>query len=186
MAKCNYFDKLEELSALSAEAVELACGGGDTDRLSALRKNGDRLVCELEDTLFSDFLPPLERDGIAACAHDLSRVMDRAIELSAAGGAPAYRGRPNGEGEICCRLAKELALAVSLLRRIRKPDEMPDLRGFRSLLSEGRAAHETMMAGVRAGAVSRSAVQAVFLTGRLRTCLGECFESLVEVMLKNI
>ena len=84
MVKYNYFENLEQLSDCAKQAVELACGGRidtDSSSMSTLRRSCDRIVCELEDALFSDFLPPLERDTIAACAHGLSRVVDQATEL---------------------------------------------------------------------------------------------------------
>ena len=84
MVKYNYFENLEQISSLAEAAVKLACGGGartEEKSISELRKSCDRLICELEDALFSDFLPPLERDNIAACAHSLSRVVDQASEL---------------------------------------------------------------------------------------------------------
>lgn len=188
MVKYNYFEKLEKLSELARSAVNLACGGSAMERgqdLSSLRRACDRSVCELEDALFSDFLPPLERDNLAACAHALSRVVDGASELLNHPAVPPS-ARHNEEGRICIRLADSLASSVSMLKRIRKPDEIPDVQGFRQLLSEGRCAHTAILAKLHAGSLPRSYAQSIILMGRLRGELSHAFDELVEIMLNNI
>lgn len=189
MVKHNYFDDLEGLSEIALSAVTLACRSekkGSKDGISELRRECDRMVCRTEDALFSDFLPPLERDGIAAVSHGLSRIVDRAAELLSDPSATPQFMQRNEEAEICVRLAAELRNDVYLLRRIKKPSDTPDLCGYRRLLSEGRAAHKRMLCAVRAGSVSRSHAEAVILTARLRTELSAVFDELVEIMLNNI
>lgn len=188
MVKYNYFETLEQLSDCVVQAVSAACGEttADSKTVSELRKNCDKRICELEDTLFSDFLPPLERDNIAACAHALSRVVDQAIELIGNSEGRATGGKPTEEGAVCIRLSQSLQSAISLLRRIRKPDEIPDIKGFRALLREGRDAHNAMLKKLHAGMLPRSAAQGIILTGRLRAELSHSFDELVEVMLGNI
>lgn len=189
MVKHNYFDDLEGLSEIALSAVSLACSPDKkTSRrdLSSLRRECDGIVCRIEDALFSDFLPPLERDGIAAIAHGLSRIVDRASELlSAPSAAPQFMQR-NEEAAICVRLAEELKNGIYLLRRIKKPSEAPDLCGYRRLLSEGRAAHKRILCSVRSGSVSKCHAEAIILTARLRTELSAVFDELVEIMLNNI
>ncbi len=186
MVKCNYFENLEELSKISASAVRIACTTDTKSDISELRIEGDRLVLLTEDALFSDFLPPLERDNIAAAAHSLSRIIDVSSELisdiSVKNGAMIC----NEEADICVRLADKLSSCISLLRRIRKPNETPDIQGFRELLSQGRKAHRKMIQKVRSGAIPRSSAEAIILTGRLRSELSRAFDELVEIMLNNI
>ncbi len=189
MVKYNYFENLEQLSALAESAVKLSCGTSpqkDKQGFSALRKSCDRLVCELEDALFADFLPPLERDNIAACAHCLSRVIDKAADLLGNTSFSSFSGKVNEEGKICILLAEQLKLSTSMLRSIRKPDEMPDIQGYRKLLCEGRCAHNAMLEKLHSGVLPRSFAQAIILTGRLRSELSRCFDELVEIMLNNI
>lgn len=189
MVKYNYFEKLEQLSALAESAVQLTCGNiphRDSQDVSNLRKACDRLICELEDALFSDFLPPLERENIAACAHCLSRVMDQASELLGYLSLLPPAAKVNEEGRICIRLAAHIKDSIAMLPKIRKPDEMPDIQGFRQLLNEGRNAHTAMLAKLHAGVLPRSAAQAIILTGRLRSELSRTFDELVEIMLNNI
>ncbi len=184
MAKYNYFEALEQLSDLAEQAVRLVCGPPIPDgaaKLSALRRASDRAICGLEDALFSDFLPPLERDSIAACAHALSRVMDRASELLCAPLRPTTE-----EGAVCIKLAARLTQSVALLRRISKPKENPDRQGFRELAAQGRAAHGATLRSIHDGALPSSALRHAMLLGRLRTELSHAFDRLVEVMLNNI
>ena len=84
------------------------------------------------------------------------------------------------------KLAEALAEAVSMLKRIRKPDEIPDRQGFRKLLSEGRCAHNAMLSGLHTGTIPRSSAQTIFQLGRLRGELSRAFDELVEIMLNNI
>ena len=94
--------------------------------------------------------------------------------------------RQNEEAAVCVRLSEELKNGIFLLRRIKRPEESPDLCGYRKLLSEGRCAHRRMLAKVRSGAVPRKYAEAIILTGRLRYELSQSFDELVEIMLNNI
>ncbi|MBQ8850625.1 MAG: hypothetical protein IJ011_09865 [Clostridia bacterium] len=186
MVKYNYFEDLEKLSELSLSAVCLACGTEEKANISDIRRECDRLVCKTEDALFSDFLPPLERDNIAATAHCLSRIIDTVSELTSDPSATATFMKTNEEAAVCIKLSEELRNGIFLLRRIRKPDENPDLQGYRQLLSEGRNAHKRMLAKVRSGALSKKHAEAIILTGRLRSELSTAFDELIEIMLNNI
>lgn len=186
MVKYRYFETLESLSSLAEQAVRLSCGTAHAkarSEASTLRKSCDRLICELEDALFSDFLPPLERDSIAACAHCLSRVTDASLELLNQG---ALDLRQNEEGAVCVALSEELTRSIGLLRSIKKPEEAPDLQGFRELLGQGRGAHQAMLSRLRTGGLPRSAAELVIATGRLRGELSRCFDEVIEIMLNNI
>jgi hypothetical protein len=189
MVKYNYFEKLGQLATLAESAVQLTCGNiphRDPRDVSHLRRASDRLICEMEDALFSDFLPPLERENLAACAHCLSRVMDQASELLSALAPLPLSSKFNEEGQICIKLAAHVKRATEMLPRIRKPDEIPDTQGFRLLLSEGGNAHSALLARLHAGVLPRSAAQVIIFTGRLRVELSRAFDELVEIMLNNI
>ena len=189
MVKYNYFKNLEVLSSLAEASVKLACGSfspKENQEFPSLRRSSDRLICDLEDALFSDFLPPLERENIAACAHCLSRVIDQAADLRNHGAIGGLGGKVNEEGRICLKLAHALTESIAMLPRIRKPNETPDTEGFRALLAEGRAAHTAMLSKVRSGTLPRSAAQTIILTGKLRAELSRAFDELVEIMLNNI
>lgn len=189
MVKYHYFEKLKALAELAFQSILLSCGSTEKEEkptFSSLRKSCDRLLCELEDALFADFLPPLERDSIAACAHCLSRVMDQAAELSEHNLLLPSSLRVSEEGRVCIRLAELLKQSIAMLPNIRKPDELPDSQGFRKLLNEGRTAHTSALKRLQSGALSRSCAQTIILTGRLRAELSRTFDELIEIMLHNI
>ena len=190
MVKYNYFKDLERLSVLSLSAVYLSCGRSDESAaeggISSLRLECDRLICETEDALFADFLPPLERDGIAAVAHCLSRIVDRAADLLSDSSSTLSFMQSNTEAHVCIKLAEELKDGIFMLRRIRKPSEYPNICGHRDLLCIGRRSHRRMLDAVRTGEVSKCHREAIILTARLRTELSEAFDKLIEVMLNNI
>ena len=84
MAKFNYFDSLEHLALLSTRAVFIACTSQKSSaqsEIASIRHSADRLLCELESVLFSDFMPPLERASICSCAHSIVRVIERCGDL---------------------------------------------------------------------------------------------------------
>ena len=190
MAKINYYEALEELSQLAAEAVRHGAEGGLSGLVEAqsdLRRRCDRKICELENALFADFMPPLERDNIAACAHAFSRVIDKANDLAAASvGAWGVANKWNREGAVCVKLSEELVRHTELLRTIRKPKELPDLKGFRSLLAEGRRADAELVRRVNSGALPKSCMRVIILTARLSSELSRAFDEIVEIMLNNI
>lgn len=186
MVKYDYFEKLEKLSSLSLCAVTLACSGSTKETFSSIRISCDRLVCETEDALFSDFLPPLERDSIASVAHSLSRIADRAGELLSDSGISPSLMKYNDEATVCVKLSEELDRHIRILRTIRHPDRMPDVQGFRKLLGDGREAHRAMIKKLRCGSVPKNYAECIILTGRLRTELSVAFDLLVEIMLNNI
>lgn len=190
MPKLNYFDSLERLSILSSRAVFIACSppkANSHSELVTLRHSADKTVCELEKALFADFMPPMERNSIAACAHSLERIMEKCAEILNYRSSQNFFGeKKNKEAELCIRLAQSIEENIFRLRRIRKPEEIPDFIGFRKLLAEARSAHTNMQKRMNSGLYPRSAQQALNLIGRLRCELSRCFDDIVEIMLNNI
>ena len=191
MAKFRYFESLEELSNTALQAVKLSCKSKgctkkEKQELSAIRLSADKCVCELEDALFADFLPPLERDSIAACAHCLSRVFDRAADLASSIVSMPSSSRADEEQKICIRLCEVLHDDIALLKKIRKPSEMPSHRAFRALLAKGRSAHADALAKIGAGALPRSYANSIILCAKLRSELARSYDELLEIMLNNI
>jgi len=190
MPKLNYFDALERLAVLASRAVFLACSAPKSSahgELVGLRHSADRTVCELEQTLFSDFMPPLERNSIAACAHSLERIMEKCAEiLNYRGSKNFFYEKKNKEAELCIRLSQAIEENIFRLRRIKKPDELPDFIGFRKTLCEARSAHAALQKRLSSGLYPRTALQAQNLIGRLRCELSRCFDDIIEIMLNNI
>ena len=190
MPKLNYFDSLERLSLLSSRAVFIACSpqkDSSHSELVSLRHSADKTVCELEKALFADFMPPLERNSIAACAHSLERILEKCAEiLNYRSSKNIFGEKKNKEAELCIRLAQSIEENIFRLRRIKKPEEIPDFIGFRKLLTEARSAHASLQKRVNSGLYPRSAQQTLNLIGRLRCELSRCFDDIVEIMLNNI
>ncbi|MBE6549722.1 MAG: hypothetical protein E7670_04760 [Ruminococcaceae bacterium] len=191
MAKFRYFESLEELSNSALQAVQLSCKSKgctkkEKEELSSIRLSADKCVCELEDALFADFLPPLERDSIAACAHCLSRVIDRAADLASSIVYIPTNSHYDEEPKICIRLCETLHADIALLKKIRKPSEMPSHRAFRALLAKGRNAHTKALAKISSGVLPRSTANSIILCAKLRSELARSYDELLEIMLNNI
>ena len=190
MAKSNYFDSLERLGVLCHRAVFISCSSQSTrasNELLSIREISDKIVCTLEKKLFSDFMPPLERATIAACAHSVLRVMDKCSEITSAKvGKNFYIDKKSKEAELCIRLCELIEENIFRLKKIKKPEEFPDFSGFRKLISEARCAHIILQRRLNSGVYPRSAQHTLTLLGQLRTELSHCFDDIIEIMLQNI
>ena len=186
VVKYDYFEKLEQISDVALSAVRHVCSDDREKNMGELRKNCDGLVYETENALFQDFMPPLERDNIAAAAHAISRVVDKAYELSSITVCSNATPKVNEEAKICVSLAEKLKEEITALRRIKRPNELPDITGFRELLREGREAHKTVLSKIRSGALPKSYADYVIHTGRLRSEISAAYDEIVEIMLNNI
>ena len=190
MPKQNYFDTLERLSVLCSRSVFLVCTHAKStahSEICTIRHSADKIVCELEKTLFSDFMPPLERANIAACAHSLVRVMEKCTQIS---GYRASKGifaeKKSKEAELCIRLSQLVEENISRLRKIKHPEELPDFPGFRKLISEARTTHQTMLRKMSTGIYPKNSQQLLLMMGELRSELSHCFDDIIEIMLNNI
>ena len=186
MAKFDYYAALEAFATDLHRALQLACtmhAKEQKDALRSLRIECDKRLCSMENILFCDFLPPLERDNIAAYAHCMLHTLEETIEHAA-----LERGAlgQTAEEACCIRMASELKSCTAMLRRIRTPGELPDVRLFRNLLQQAREAHASDIARVGHGTLPKSASRIILSTGRLRLELSRCFDELIEVMLHNI
>ena len=196
MARPNYFDILEELSKNACEAVSIACGyptacdtkkgKGDKELLCELRGRCDKMICSLEGNLFSDFIPPLERDNIASLAHGFWRIINRAAEHCNTASQRQAGGVQNDEERLCVVLCEKLSENTAMLRQIRRPEKTPSLTEFRATLREAGEAHGAYLSRISAGVVPRSCAMRAFSAARLRFEISRCFDVLVEVMLGNI
>ena len=190
MSKYNYFDSLEKLSVLSSRAVFLSCSpprASTHGELVGIRHASDKILCELESVLFSDFMPPLDRSGISCAAHSLCRVIDRCGDIvSYRSGKNAFAERKSKEAELCIRLSQLIEENISRLRYIKRPDELPDLVGFRKLVCDAQSAHNTLQRKLSSGVYPRSAIPSLCLLCALRRELSHTFDRLVEIMLENV
>ena len=186
MPKFNYFEVLEQLAEYALEAVASACMDKASKKpLSQIRADCNNTLFSLEESLFEDFLPPLERDNIAAYAHCLSRVVDAAAEhiaLSCLGGIR----RKTPEEKLCYELAEKIKEDTHILRTLKKPGELPDIQEFRFQASSALEAHNAELSKINSGAVSKSQAHIIMSAGRIRIELCRCFDELLEIMFNNI
>jgi hypothetical protein len=190
MSKLNYFDSLERLSVLSSRAVFLACSPSKSSvlpELTSIRNSSDQTLCELELTLFSDFIPPLDRADISSCAHGLCRIIEKCSDIiSHKTHKNSFSERKNKEAELCIRLSQLIDANIIRLRRVKHPKELPDIIEFRKLLCDAQHAHAALQKKLASGVYPRSAQHSLCLLGSLRCELSRAFDDLVEVMLNNI
>ena len=202
MARPNYFDILEELSKNACEAVSIACAyplsarddkrreckgkKQDKEILCELRGRCDKMICSLEGNLFSDFIPPLERDNIASLAHGFFRIINRAAEHCSTVQERQGNAVQNDEERLCVVLCEKLSENTAMLRQIRSPEKTPSLTEFRATLREAGEAHGAYLSRISAGVVPRAYAMRAFSAARLRFEISRCFDVLVEVMLGNI
>ncbi|MBE6597043.1 MAG: hypothetical protein E7641_05170 [Ruminococcaceae bacterium] len=187
MKKNNYFDTLDILAANVKTAVKLAIQGSDDTlgELSELHKRSYTLTSSLDRLLFEDYLPPLERDNIAAYAHALVRVIDLASDKAALS-RPNRQKNVTDEEALCIELATQIKENTEMLRRLKKPADIPDIRKFRELLHKCRVYHSNELVSVASGRTPRALSEAILSVGRLRLELSCCFDKLLEIMLNNI
>ncbi|MBQ7384583.1 MAG: hypothetical protein IJV72_07330 [Clostridia bacterium] len=187
--KYNYFEALDSLSVRVYDAVSSACserGIVSEKSLAQIRGGFNSALLELETSLFGEFIPPLKRDNIAAYAHALSRVTDTACEHIALKLSHGSIGKRLSEEDICIELAKLIHDGTSMLKSLRKPDIMPDIKSFREYSRKGLEAHTASLAQISRGALPKSYLQPLISAGKLRSELSVCFDVLLETMFNNI
>ena len=95
--------------------------------------------------------------------------------------------RKNTEEEkICYELAQKIKEDTYILRTLKKPGELPDIREFRSRMRLALKAHNEELSRINSGARPRSLTHIVMSAGRIRLELSRCFDELLEIMLNNI
>ncbi|MBO5883505.1 MAG: hypothetical protein J6Q78_03785 [Clostridia bacterium] len=176
MAKFNYFDTIEALSDLMELTVREVFEEKKNPahiRNREITDSTNKMICELESKLFSDFFPPLERADIAAFAHSLGRVTSAAASIER-----RYRFSTS-DAEICVKLAELINQNAHMLKKIRKADGIPNRDSFRAL---AKKADEQKSRGIAYSKATenRSAIEELIRE------LSSCFDRLVEIMLNNI
>ncbi len=189
MAKYNYFKALESLSECAYNATLAACSEKSMNSkktISEIRSMADDILLSLENALFTDFLPPLERDDIAAYAHSLSRVIDTAAEHKALRATDKITRKKTAEEAVCLKIAEKIKESTTILKKLRGQSDIPDIQNFRQLLRSGFDSHSTELSKLSLGGNSAAHAQTLLSTARLRRELSLCFDSLLETMLNNI
>lgn len=183
MQKNNYFERLEELSSLCVRAVYISSASTRPLIQSALREikelqeQATDKICELEFTLFDDFLPPLERQSIAEAAHAMGRIIEKCYCVIFQKSQRSGYDKKIKVSDSCIALSELIDDAVSLLKKIKKPNQAPKILEFRKALLAARQASRTPQK--RQGS-------ACWGLNELREELSRCFDKIIEIMLCNI
>ena len=183
----NYFCTLEELSENSLQSVRKAFSSSKnrTEDICELQKSSFSKLSSLENLLFSDFLPPLERDSIAIYAHSLVKIIPFAAERASLSKIRTNENFTEKE-KVCISLAAEIRDNTYILKKLKKPEEIPNVRRFRELLLNFQELHQKELFAIASGRMPKSSIEANLATGRLCLELSACFDKLLEIMLNNI
>lgn len=183
MQKINYFELLDEIALLSARAVFLASASTrallqkSLSEVQELQSRCVEKICVLEDFLFTDFLPPLERRSIAEAAHGMGRIVECSAKIIFQKLQRSSYDKRSKEQEICVKLSKILEESISLLKKIKKPNQTPKAKEFREILISARNTSRSSQ--------KRQSPSALCMT-ELREELSSCFDKIIEIMLCNI
>ena len=183
MQKINYFELLEEISILCTRAVFLATGNSRSVlqksilECQTLQEQSLQKICAIEDFLFTDFLPPLERRSIAEAAHGMGKIIECSYQIIFQKLQRSGYDKRVKEQETCLTLAKLLEESVILLKKIKKPNQTPKTKEFREILFSARKASKCVQ--------KRQSPSALYMN-ELREELSDCFDKIIEIMLCNI
>ena len=183
MQKINYFEILEEISLLCTRAVYLTSGNSRSALQKSLlecrelQKQCIQKISSLEDFLFTDFLPPLERRSIAEAAHGMGRIIECSNQTIFQKLQRSGYDKRAKEADVCIKLAEILEESVGLLKKIKKPNQTPKTKEFRESLQSSRHASKSYQ---------KKQSPSSLCTAELREELSNCFDRLIEIMLCNI
>jgi hypothetical protein len=183
MQKINYFELLEDISVLCGRAVFLASGNTrlllqkSLSECQTLQSECAKKICELESFLFTDFLPPLERRSIAEAAHGMGKIVECSYQTIFQKLQRSGYDKRSKEPEICLKLAEILEESVKLLKKIKKPNQLPRAEEFREILILARKTERSSQ--------KRQSSSSLCMA-ELREELSDCFDKIIEIMLCNI
>ena len=183
MQKINYFELLEEISVLCSRSVFLASGSTRALLQGALAENIKiqeeyvKRVSVLEEFLFTDFLPPLQRRSIAEAAHEMGKVIECSHRVITQRLQRSGYDKRSRESDVCIRLAELIEESVGLLKKIKKPNQTPKINEFREILITSRKSAKILQ--------KRQGSSSLCMT-ELREELADCFDKIIEIMLCNI
>lgn len=183
MQKINYFEILEELALLCSRSVFLAVSSSRSQLQKALTEayeaeaHATEMLNELEGALFKDFLPPLERRSIAEASHRLCKIISLSAQILSQRTHRPLSEKHLNEARGCIELSVILEESVTMLKKIKKPNQLPKSAEFRKILNGLR---------ISSRAAQKKQNQASQLLCELREELSACFDGIIEIMLCNI
>ena len=184
MLKYDYFSTLCELTDKSREAVEYACKKRTHAyiKISRIRAESYKTLCELEHALFSEFLPPLDRSSIAAYAHALCSIVDCAIAYASLSPISRPHSVKGGFEGACISLCELLSEGTSMIESIKKSSDTPKLEEFREKKGQ------TLNSLCEWLVATQNPHQPQLFSARqeLLSSISSAFDTLIELILKNI
>lgn len=183
MQKINYFEAIEELSVMCSRVIFLSFESTRQHLSNALKEcekiqsDATEKVCGLELSLFAEFLPPIERNTIAELCHIILNTIEKCIHIMC---QKIQRPQPEKKQKIATEvkeLSKLIEESVFVLKKIKKPNQTPNISEFRKKLSELRKA--TRAPHKKQGSYAN-------LSYELCEELSNFFDKLIEIMLCNI
>ena len=183
MQKINYFEAIEELSVMCSRVIFLSSENTRPHLSTALKEcekiqsDATERVCSLELSLFAEFLTPIERNTIAELCHIILHTIEKCIHIMC---QKIQRPQPEKKQKSATEikeLSKLIEESVFVLKKIKKPNQTPNISEFRKKLSEVRKA--TRAPHKKQGFYAN-------LTYELCEELSNFFDKLIEIMLCNI
>lgn len=184
MLKYDYFNAIETLTSKALDSVSAATRGTPTkpSAIYGVIQECYSMSGEIERALFSDFLPPLDRESIVTYAHALTDLADAALIYSAL--CPVSRPLSHAARfeYFCIELSNLISQSTSLLKKIKKSPDIPSIDVFKKLKADALDDCLSISKG-RANALKPKPTEAEL---SLILALSDTFEILMKVMLKNI
>ncbi len=182
MQKTNYFEVLDELAKDCSRAIFLSLENVRSRLISSLKEcekiqlDALRKSCELELSLFGDFLPPIERHTIAELSHKLLKIIEKCIYIMCQKiqrPSNERKAKYNAELKALSQIIEE---SISMLKKIKKPGQTPNLNEFRKKVTETRKM-------LRAPHKKQGPQLLIY---ELCEDISDLFDKIVEIMLCNI
>ena len=183
MQKTNYFDDIEELSVMCSRVIFLSLESTRPHLSNALKEcekiqsTATEKVCGLELSLFAEFLPPIERNTIAELCHIILNTIEKCMYIMCQKIQRTQSERKQKSATEIKELSKLIEESVFVLKKIKKPNQTPNILDFRKKLSEVRKA--TRAPHKKQGSCTN-------LTYELCEELSNFFDKIIEIMLCNI
>ena len=182
MQKINYFEALETLAQECSRAIFLSLENTRSKLINALKEcekiqlKATQSVCDLEMLLFSDFLPPIERHTIAELSHSLLDIIEKTIYIM----CQKIQRPPSEKMQKYASELKEISQmieeSVAMLKKVRKPNQTPDISKFREKIHETRKV-------LRVPCKKQSSQPLIY---ELCEDISKLFDKIIEIMLCNI
>ena len=144
MQKTNYFETLEALSIECSRVIFLSLESTRA-RLSSALEECEKIqqiaikkVCELDLSLFADFLPPIERNNISELGHTILVTIEKCIYIMCQKiQRPQSEKKQKYVSEIK-NLSQIIEESIFMLKKIKKPNQTPKISEFREAEKEIR------------------------------------------------